>query len=275
MTDAPLKSAIDTDRVRGDRAAELTEEIQALKNELFRLKRHGYEDWFNRTFNVDMPTPNTWPFTTFVQGTKWCDEVVLGMHNGEVLYAEHLIEKLDENGVYGDIVEFGIYEGTWADALASIVERRGSRRNIWGFDSFEGLPEPKAGMNPECWVKGMYSAPYDAVAARLQVEKRPWLHLVKGWFCDSLLVEPASTIKKIAYARIDSDLYESCVDCLKFLEPRLVDGAVLIFDDWQFAYTHGEPRAFKEWIEGGAPFKFQFLAFNSWAHLYLRVHRSG
>lgn len=129
--------------------------------------------------------------------------------------------------------------------------RHGWARTIWGFDSFEGLPEPNAGLNPTCWTKGMYAAPYDAVAAWLRAVERPWLRLVKGWFSDTLPDEPARSIDKIAYARIDSDLYESRVDYLRFLEPRLAYGAVLVFDDWQFTNTHGEPRAFKEWAAGG------------------------
>ena len=153
-------------------------------------------------------------------------------------------------------------------------ERHGWTRTLWGFDSFEGLPEPKAGFDPTCWTKGMYAAPYDAVSMRLRAVDRPWLRLVRGWFSETLPDEPARSIEKIAYARIDSDLYESCADCLKFLEPRLVNGAVLVFDDWQFTNTHGEPRAFKEWMEGGAPFRFQFLAMNSWAHLYVKVRRT-
>ncbi|MFZ0601570.1 MAG: TylF/MycF/NovP-related O-methyltransferase [Roseiarcus sp.] len=268
----------ETELAEARRAAEqiphLLETIQELRSEIFRIKRHGYEDWFNRMFEVEMPTPNTWPFTTFVQDTPWCDEVVAGMHRGEVLYAENLMRGLETDSVEGDIVEFGIYEGAWLEALAEMRERHGWTRTLWGFDSFEGLPEPKAGFDPTCWTKGMYAAPYDAVSMRLRAVDRPWLRLVRGWFSETLPDEPARSIEKIAYARIDSDLYESCADCLKFLEPRLVNGAVLVFDDWQFTNTHGEPRAFKEWMEGGAPFRFQFLAMNSWAHLYVKVRRT-
>ncbi len=113
------------------------------------------------------------------------------------------------------------------------------------------------------------------VAANLRAGDRPFLRLVKGWFSESLIREPATSIAKIAYARIDGDLYSSAVDCLAYLTDRLADGAILVFDDWQFSVNHGEVLAFREWIEAHPIFEFEFLEMNMWAHLYLRVRRRG
>ena len=157
--------------------------------------------------------------------------------------------------------------------ICEMQERNGWNRKIWGFDSFEGLPKPAVEFDPDCWTEGMYSAPYDEVCTRLQVSSRPWLQSVKGWFNETLRRQPATTIEKIAYARIDSDLYESCVDCLKYLDGRLVNGAVLVFDDWQFSQDLGEPRAFREYLDQGGSerYRFEFLDMNMWAHFYVRV----
>ena len=168
-------------------------------------------------------------------------------------------------------MEFGTYYGHWVQVLAETLERRGFHREIWGFDSFEGLPAPQAGLDPTIWSEGQYAAPFEEVKLRLQLDKRPWLHLVKGWFSDTLAAEPAISIGPIAYARIDGDLYASCVDCLAFLAPRLVPGAILVFDDWQFDQSVGEPRAFGEWMAANPGWKFEDLGMNLWAHLYLRV----
>jgi hypothetical protein len=260
--------------VTAEQLTKLVAENEQLRRELGRYRKNAvYEDWFNKTFGVTLPVPNTWPFTTFPQGSPWCEKVVAGMQHGEILFAEHLLGKLAADNVAGAIVEFGTYYGHWLHVLATILEKHGWRRDVWGFDSFEGLPAPNPKLNPNCWTEGMYTAPLDVVKQRVQIERRPWLRLVKGWFKDTLFTEPAQSIGEIAYARIDGDLYESCVDCLKFLEGRLADGAIVVFDDWQLSCDIGEPRALKEWIEKGVPYRFEYLAFNMWAHLYVRVHK--
>ncbi len=256
--------------------AALRAENQALRQRIDDINQHAYyEDWFNAVFNTKLRTPNTWPFTTFVPGTPWCDKVVYGMQDGEFLFAEHLIEQLDADGIVGDVVEFGCYGGTWLNVLAEIVEKRENGRGVWGFDSFEGLPTPDAEKDGNIWQAGQYAMSQEEVVIKLRAADRPFLRLVKGWFSDSLAMEPATSIRQIAYARIDGDLYSSAVDCLAYLTDRLVDGAILVFDDWQFTMNHGEVLAFREWIAAHPICEFEFLGMNMWAHLYLKVRRKG
>ena len=40
----------------------------------------------------------------------------------------------------GDIYEFGVYRGSSLLAMALLAKRLGSKKHIWGFDSFEGFP---------------------------------------------------------------------------------------------------------------------------------------
>jgi hypothetical protein len=259
-----------------DRSELLLAENAALRQRINELNQHAhYEDWFNTAFNTKLRTPNTWPFSTFAPGTPWCDKVVFGMQDGEFLFAEHLMEQLDAEGVAGDVVEFGCYGGTWLETLARILEKRGNDRLLWGFDSFEGLPPPDAEKDGGIWETGQYAMSLEQVAINLRAADRPFLRLVQGWFNESLAREPATAITKIAYARIDGDLYSSAVDCLAYLTDRLADGAILVFDDWQFSVNHGEVLAFREWIAEHPIFEFEFLGMNMWAHLYLRVRRKG
>ena len=111
--------------------------------------------------------------------------------------------------------------------------------NVRGFDSFGGLPKPTWVVDPALWTEGMYTAiaPYHQVYARLMVDKRPWLKLVKGWFNDTLIEAPASSIEKIAYARID----KRSLRIVCFLDGRLVDGGGGLKDDWQFSFDIGSP----------------------------------
>jgi hypothetical protein len=120
--------------------------------------------------------------------------------------------------------------------------------------------------------KGNYKAGYDDVYKYLDCENRD-ITLIRGWFSDTLKERQAQEIKEIAFARIDCDLYDGAVECLDFLKTRLVDGAVLVFDDWSWWFGHGEARAFFEWYPS-CGLKFEFLAFNSFIHLYLRVRKN-
>ena len=57
-----------------------------------------------------------------------------------------------------------------------------------------------------------------------------------------------------------------------YLDGRLSDGAILVFDDWTFDPAKGEMQAFAEWVERAPPYRFEFLCFNSIGHLHMRVH---
>src|SRR5262249_18168453 len=89
---------------------------------------------------------------------------------------------------------------------------------------------------------------YEVVSAKLKLSERENLHLIKGWFEESLSrPEIMEEVAPVAFARIDGDLYASAVTCLSFLTGRLSDGAYLCFDDWYDDPTKGETRAFFEW----------------------------
>ncbi len=52
---------------------------------------------------------------------------------------------------------------------------------------------------------------------------------LKGWFKDTLHIAP---IEQIAVLRLDGDLYESTMDSLKALYPKLSKGGYLLIDDY-------------------------------------------
>lgn len=258
------------------RVGELEAEVARLRGELHAANPYaGYEALFDAHFHTRFRVPNTWPASTFKPGTPWGDRVAMAMQDAEFLYAEHLLATLDQEGVAGAVVEFGVFTGSNLENLARSLEKLGSGRELWGFDSFEGLPAPDAVKDGGVWHEGQYAADHETVRAFLRADERPWMRLVKGWFADAFAAEPARAMGDVAYARLDGDLYQSALDCLDFLAPRLVDGAVLVFDDWAFSWEMGEPLAFREWAARHPEFRFEFLEMNLWAHLYCRVRKTG
>lgn len=183
------------------------------------------------------------------------------------------------NQVPGDYLEFGVFKGarlTQAYESAMFMARhvnagkdpylqRMSAQNLdhmrfFGFDSFEGLPKASAidvAEGQEGWIgEGGFKASLEEVERLLPKKglKSGRIQLVKGWFKDSLTPETKRTLglNSAAIVYVDCDYYESTVPVLEFVTDLLVDGSILIFDDW-FLFrgrsNRGEQRAFYEWKE--------------------------
>lgn len=144
----------------------------------------------------------------------------------------------------GLALEFGVATGT---TLGIIAEHRD--QTVYGFDTFEGLPDS--------WRSGF---PAGAFAVE-QLPKVPGAELVPGLFEHTLPGFLAQTPGTVAFAHIDSDLYESAATVLKHIGPRLAADSVLVFDeffnypDWQ---EGGEYRAWAEFCrDTGTRFQYE------------------
>src|SRR2546423_4002225 len=235
-------------------------------------KELRYNQFVYEKLNSHLLAPRTLSTSTFTPATPWGRHIGVALYEAEVMYAEDLLRKNIAAGVTGAIVEFGVFEGRWMKTLIDAALETDARPDVWGFDSFEGLPELTSA-DLDCWHAGQYAANYEAVRALLNADQRPWVHLIKGWFKDTLRSPEAQNLGPVAYARVDCDLYEPAVECLQFLSTRLVDGAILVFDDWTYDLAKGETRAFSEWIESVPELKFAFLEANHIGSFYLRVNR--
>jgi hypothetical protein len=183
----------------------------------------------------------------------------------EIIKSEHL---------EGAIVEFGVNDGSSLKHLVEKCEELGLQLPIFGFDSFEGLPEVSQ-HDLSCFHAGQFATRSDVVAQTLKCHQRKHVHLVKGWFSQSLATREIvadPSLSSIAFAHVDCDLYSSAVDCLRFLEGRLINGAFLIFDDWTFSESYGETKAFFEWFdEVRQLYRFEDIAYLDRGSVHMRV----
>jgi hypothetical protein len=127
---------------------------------------------------------------------------------------------------------------------------------FFGFDSFQGLPQ-LTGVDKTTgeFRQGQFACALGDVRAKLD-GKVDWsrVHLVEGWFEDSLTQELKDRLRPapVAVTLIDCDLYGSTLSVLAFLEDLLQEGSMLLFDDWNCfgRQDHmGERRAFREFLE--------------------------
>jgi hypothetical protein len=164
--------------------------------------------------------------------------------------------------IEGDYCEFGVYTGrSFVSAYRAIIRKERARgagqtgARYFAFDSFEGLPKPGArDLVYSQFAEGGLAATEEEFVTNLSKRKVDLskVQIVRGWYSEILKPELPEEIglSKVAIAMIDCDLYESVVPVLGFLTDLLVDGAVLIFDDWYLFKGNpqlGVQKAFRNW----------------------------
>jgi hypothetical protein len=141
---------------------------------------------------------------------------------------------LSQVGSAGMALEFGVYTG---GTLRAIVEGFDAGP-VFGFDSFEGLPED--------WRTAFPAGTFSVDG----VPSVPGADLVVGWFDETLPPFLQEHAGPVAFLHVDCDLYSSTVTTLDQVGPRLAAGSVILFDEY-FNYPGwqgGEHRAWEEYV---------------------------
>lgn len=150
---------------------------------------------------------------------------------------------------YGAVLEFGVMSGRTLAVLAALNDPL----SVYGFDSFEGLPEEWIKNPLEVYPGGSFKTD-PAILPENTV-------LYKGWFKDTIpqwLEDHNSSIKLI---HIDCDLYSSTKDILFNLNDRILKGTILVFDEM---YNWNNPEEYTEWDQ------HEFKALKEWMKTFGR-----
>ena len=156
---------------------------------------------------------------------------------------ESLAEKMkDEKVVY---LEFGVYEGYTLRRWARLLENESTR--LFGFDSFEGLPELWDTLRPQgtFHVHGIIPTYDDARVS-----------LCPGWFSDTLPDFILPEHERLVI-HLDADLYSSTKFVLDTLSTKISAGTIIMFD--QLCDRMHELRAWDEFIHNTER-RFRFAA---------------
>jgi O-methyltransferase len=163
-------------------------------------------------------------------------ETMIGMQRLTSL--QHCVETVLVDDVPGDLVECGVWRGGACILMRAVLAAYGDEtRCVWLADSFEGLPRPDAakykadkGIRSDL-AAGILGVPEAEVRANFQryglLDDQ--VRFLPGWFKDTLHDAP---IDRIAVLRLDGDLYESTIQALDALYPRLSAGGFCIIDDY-------------------------------------------
>jgi O-methyltransferase len=163
-------------------------------------------------------------------------ETMIGMQRLTSL--QHCVETVLADDIPGDLVECGVWRGGACILMRAVLAAYGDEtRNVWLADSFEGVPRPDpAKYKADKWstlhfAAGILGVPEAEVRANFEryglLDDR--VRFLPGWFKDTLNDAP---IDRIAVLRLDGDLYESTIQALDALYPRLSPGGFCIIDDY-------------------------------------------
>ena len=172
-----------------------------------------------------------------LEGRDWpvLAHTMIGMKRLENL--QFCVEDVLRKGVPGDFIETGVWRGGACIFMRGILKAYGAHdRRVWVADSFEGLPPP----DPKLYPADAGDIHHTLVPLAISLEEvksnfekygllDDQVRFLKGWFKDTL---PGASIERLAVARLDGDMYESTMDGLKHLYPKLSTGGYLIVDDY-------------------------------------------
>jgi len=150
---------------------------------------------------------------------------------------------------HGLILEFGVRYGTSIRQLASFTSK-----SIYGFDSFEGLPED--------W----HQESKEVYSTRGKIPKVPHhVTLIPGWFDQTLPLFLEKHEEDVALLNIDCDMYSSSKTVLDLLSARIKKGTIIIFDEYigNLHWEEDEHKAFMESISK-YQWKYEYLFYSAY-----------
>ena len=134
-------------------------------------------------------------------------------------------------------LEFGVFHAETINYISNFTKNK-----VYGFDSFEGLPEK--------WRDGFEKGCFNMNGDLPQVNEN--VVLIKGFFEDTLSGFLNSMNKKVSFVHIDCDLYSSTKHVLNNLIDFLDNECIIVFDELVnypgFDGETGELKAFYEFI---------------------------
>lgn len=151
---------------------------------------------------------------------------------------QHCVETVLAENIPGDLIECGVWRGGASILMRAVLAAyQDETRCVWLADSFAGLPRPDpANYKADKWLKlslagAMLAVPETEVRANFQryglLDDQ--VRFLAGWFKDTLHDAP---VDRLAVLRLDGDLYESTIQALDALYPRLSPGGFCIIDDY-------------------------------------------
>jgi O-methyltransferase len=149
------------------------------------------------------------------------------------------------SSIDGDLAECGTNVGR--GSFLMLAANRHNAKQLFAFDSFEGLSDPSAADRPEdsrakAWESREFAVTEETARRNLR-EFEGRFSLFKGWIPDRF---QDVADKRFSLVHIDVDLHAPTRDSIAFFWPRLNSGGLVICDDYGSRRCPGARKAMDE-----------------------------
>lgn len=212
--------------------------------ETFNHKRHFITRFFFnvlskmlRSINIEIVKTITYGEEEREEGMIWpmLADTMIGLRRLDNI--RFCVENVLKNNVQGDLIETGVWRGGACIFMRAILAAYQIKdRRVFVADSFEGLPKPDVKKYSQ--DKGDKHHAVDFLSISKEEVKHNFKRydlldeqvvFLKGWFKDTL---PNAPIEKLSVMRLDGDMYQSTIEALTCLYPKLSVGGYCIIDDY-------------------------------------------
>ncbi len=190
------------------------------------------------SLNLELVWKRPTDLTARYEGRDWPVEAETMIGIKRLDNIEYCIRQVVDNSVPGDLIETGVWRGGAAIFMKGVLKAlHDESRNVWLADSFGWLPKPDPKYKMDVTDETQFWS-YDHLAASVDQVKDNFrrydllddrVRFLVGWFKDTL---PEAPIKELSLLRLDGDMYQSTMDALTALYPKLSSGGYCIIDDY-------------------------------------------
>ncbi|MDC1455969.1 TylF/MycF family methyltransferase [Flavobacteriaceae bacterium] len=178
---------------------------------------------------------------------------LLGTETTEALY---IISSLNNTSqVVGDVCEFGVAQGATSALICN--EIISGNKNIWFFDSFQGLSVPSekdvlihdiSNFGSMEKYAGSMASPMSMLLERIKSVSFPKerTRIVAGFI--EKTIKKNYLPEKVSFAYVDFDFYDPIKVALEYLDTVLSQGGVILVDDYGF-FSDGAQAAVDEFYD--------------------------
>lgn len=202
---------------------------------------------------------------------------------------KHLLEAINYIKIAGAnnvlphvFFEFGCHSARTFSAAVNAANYLNTQFKFYAFDSFQGLPITE-NENTGIFQEGTFNTSkheFKKILKKKTGYSIPDQNIIEGYY-DSSLNESAhnQVPDTVGIVHIDVDLYSSTVLVLDFVKDKLVDGGVILFDDYYcFPFSSsrdGERKALYEFENNNPAFKFvKWKSYSSFGQSFFVVKQT-
>ena len=193
---------------------------------------------------------------------------LLGTETTEALY---IISSLNNTSqVVGDVCEFGVAQGATSALICN--EIIAGNKNVWFFDSFQGLSVPSekdvlihdiSNFGAMEKYAGSMASPMSMLLERIKSVSFPKerTRIVAGFIEET--IKKNYLPEKVSFAYVDFDFYEPIKVALEYLDTVLSQDGIILVDDYGF-FSEGAQAAVDEFYDSRKG-KFELIKVSEYA----------